>query len=319
MPFELSEEYLSFLASFPTAESIAQLSRGSGLPPHIARRAYRELSSILQMRFLIDFPKLRILPVALLIDGHCPSWLGATLIASLEGPVRNTLCVGFASLKRALELQDEHLIKGLELNYWDFTSYPSSSPREPREEDYALPTPPKGFYTRPDAVDLAVLSFKLDSPFEKITECYKKALRLDETLRELSSSTLAYHFRKHLKPFWKGNRAYLVQPIVENPVQVYIIEGWRSPVVARTVTTLLGYWFSIVDEKKALIVSQFTTREKVAFYRFLRSMGVRVVFGELIMVPEETKYLRPLLWRNVKHARWASSFESVESEKPVFP
>ncbi len=317
----LGEEHVAFLRATLKASSLKSVAEGAGLRYSVARRIYGELASIAAFRFLINFPAFRLLPVAVLTSGSCPSWMASTFTSKLEGEVEVEMCLGLAPAKRVLQQEccEAETVRGLQVVYWDPSSYPSSTPRQPSEEDYALPEEPRVVPARPDVVDASILSFKLDNPFLKASKAYSTARSVDGSLPEITASAVEYHFRRHVRPLWAGNAVYLVVPEHDIPVQVYLVEGWRSCVLARVASSITGYWFSMLDKKKALIVARFGAHEKVGFYRAMRALGVRSAYGELIVPPGEAEYRRPLLWKSLREGDWAYSFESAESHRPVFP
>lgn len=313
-------QYLDFIKASKGVLSLREVSRSLGVPYHSIRSMYSDLSSILEMRFLVDYPSLRLLPIAVLSEDPCPEWVARTLLARVEGNIELKLCLGLAPLKKAIEAgANLEIVKGVEVRYWDYNFYPASTPREPVEKDYETPRISQVYTRRPDAVDIALYSFKIDHPFLKATRAYERARSVDGSLREISSYAVEYHFRRHLKPLWVGNGFYLVLPSSEVPVQVYIVEGWRSPALARIASSLTGHWFSLIDEKRSLIVGQFRAQEKVGFYRAVRALGCKNVYGELVVPPGESSHWRPLLWKSLRDKDWAPPFMSVESSRPVFP
>ncbi|QOJ78873.1 hypothetical protein IG193_09045 [Infirmifilum lucidum] len=318
---QLGEKHVAFLRAALKASSLKNVAEGAGLRYSVTRRIYRELANIVAFRFLVNFPAFRLLPVAVLASGGCPPWVAGTFTSKLEGEVEVEVCLGLAPAKRVLrqEYGEAETVRGLQVVYWDPSSYPSSTPRQPSEEDYALPEEPRVVPARPDVVDASILSFKLDNPFLKASKAYSLARGLDSQLSNITAATVEYHFRRHVKPLWTGNAAYLVVPENGIPVQVYLVEGWRSCALARVASSITGHWFSILDKKRALVVARFSAHEKVGFYRAMRALGVRSAYGELIVPPGEARYRRPLLWKSLKGGDWVYSFESIDSHRPVFP
>mgnify|MGYP001772647686 CR=1 FL=1 len=320
MPVRLDDYHLAFIRSSKKALSLFEASRLSGLPYHFVRDIYATLHPILAARFQVEYTSFRLLPVALIGEEDCPSWLAKTLTAKLEGNVESRLCLGLAPIPRVLEVYEGlDVIRGLELYYWDCDYYPSSEPRQPQEKDYTVPKLERKLYVRPDPIDMAILSFRISDPFMRSTDSYENALKVDPSLPRVSDYTVDYHFRRHLRPLWRGNQVYLIQPLTEAPVQVYLLEGWRSPTLARTASTLTGYWFSLLDEKRAIVFAQFHEREKISFYRALRALQVKNTYGELLIPTEGVKFWRPLLWKNLKDKGWPQEFEAIESKRIVFP
>jgi len=321
MSAQLDEEQLEFLKAARRALSLKQVSRESGLRYTVARRVLHELSGVVAFRFLVNFPVIKLMPAALLASGGCPTWLACTFVSKLEGEHEFQLCLGLAPAKKVLwgEQEENGVLRGLELVFWDPSGFPLGRARRPSEEDYALPEEPRVYALRPDVVDAALLSFKLDAPFLRVFTAYGRARSLDDSLPNLTTQAVEYHFKRHVKPAWTGNAAYLLIPDSSIPVQVYLVEGWRSCALARVTSTLTGYRFALLDKKRALIVSQFPAREKVEFYRAVRALEVRNVYGELIVPPGEAAYKRPLLWKSLREGGWSHSFECVDSPRPVFP
>lgn len=317
----LREEHLALLRACARSLSLKRAAAEAGLRYSAARRLLSEASGVVEMRFLVNFPAARLVPAATLSGGGCPEWLARTFVSKLEGTEELTLCVGLAPYKQAVEaeVRGYDVIRGLELVYWDHTRPPSRELRQPVEEDFVAPKLPRVYPVKLDVVDAALISFKLDAPLARVSKAYWKARSLDSSLPNLTPSMVEYHFTRHVEPLWVGNAFYLGLPTCEEAVQVYLVEGWRSCALARVASALRGFWFSLLDEKRALVVARFGGREKASFYRGSRALGVRIPYGELIAPPGEERYLRPLLWKSLREFGWEPRFEYVEARRPVFP
>jgi len=317
----LGEEELRILLNLERGLTIKAIARAAGLPYTRVLRRFEELSERFVLRLLPRFEELGLVPVAALsrVNAEAPPF--TTLRIRAGGAEEYRVHVGLVPapyLERfARDTAGEVVLRGLELAYW---SPQSAGPRQSLdlgdEELLALPEERKPAGRAPDRVDLALLSYKVSHPFMKLSEAYLRAMGSGGWLPEVSRQSLAYHYRRHVKPKLAGLRSYPLDP--EEPLQLVYLEGWRAPAAARAASLLLpGFICALIDKGKALVLAQLDSRQRVELYRIVRGLRVAVPLGELLAEEVETYQLR--LWEAEERKRWTYAWTGVRVKKPFFP
>lgn len=318
---ELGAEHVRVLLALERGLTLRRVANESGLAYTTALRRLREISDAFSFRLVMRFEKLGLAPLAVLSRDRVEKPPPFTTLRILAGGADEVEVVAglvpVAYEERFVrDAKGELSVKGLELAYWSPSSLAGGGPYNLSSPDLLTLPPKTVIETRaPDAVDLALLSYKLSSPFMRLFNAYLRALAAGGGLPELTRQTIAYHWRRHLLPFVIGVRAFPLDP--EEPLQVFYAEGWRSHAVARAARGLPGFLFALIDRGRSLVFAQFDTRQRRAFYSVARSAGVRLPFGELIA--EKVDYFRLRLWESAAGKTWL--YVSAESRvtRPFFP
>jgi len=146
-----------------------------------------------------------------------------------------------------------------------------------------------------DEIDLEILKEKQEYAFKKLREISR--------IVGISHQVLSYHFRKHVRKLWAGNRIGIYLNASAVPFRVYIFEGKDAPALAKTLVKLPYFHSAFIDEKKACVIAQPSDFVRKHLSEVISETDVYMPFGELIM---ELKMKRriPGYIRFFKKGKW---------------
>lgn len=317
---DLSSDHVLVLRALERSLNIRRLANVSELPYTTAVRRLREISRKFSLRLLLRFEKLDLVPLAVLSKAEVSPPPFTTLKVAASGVESFTVYAGLVPAGYAERFVRDAgggvVVRGLELLYWTPSSLAGGGPFDPSSPDLlALPAEPAPAGKAPDAVDLALLSYKLNSPFMRASAAYGRALAAGGGLPELTRHAVAYHWRRHVLPYAVGARAYPVRS--DEPLLIFYLEGWRSHAAARALRGLPGFRFALVDRGRSLVFAQLDARQRSELYAVVRSVGARLPIGELIS--EKIEHYRPHLWECVVRRSWLYKPTGSRVTKPFFP
>jgi len=148
---------------------------------------------------------------------------------------------------------------------------------------------------RIDEIDLKIIKEKHKYAFKKLREISRVV--------GISHQTLSYHFRKHVRRIWCGNRIGLFLDANIVPFRVYIFEGKDAPALAKALIELPYFHSALIDEETAYIVAQPSDTIRKYISEITREVDAHMPFGELRM---ELKMRRrvPNYIRFFKDGKW---------------
>ena len=305
-----------------TCESltIGDIVEKTGLKPYTVTRILSRLKRKVAIRFQPDYRKMGLLPIAVItrfspIDP--PPF--TTADRRLQSPFKEKdleLITAVPPEKDVdlylslLSSEPEYVVHGYELTFWRLSSARLTSYLEIRRE--ITPVLPKIYEvldscvektpsrTSPrietiDEIDLELLKEKQEYAFKKLREISR--------ITGISHQVLSYHFRKHVRKLWAGNRIglYLNASIV--PFRVYIFEGKDTPILAKTLVELPYFHSALIDKERAYIVAQPSDQIRDYLSKIIKELDVYMPFGELIMelkmkkkIPGYTRFFRKGKW-----------------------
>jgi len=126
-----------------------------------------------------------------------------------------------------------------------------------------------------DEIDLKIIKEKHKYAFKKLREISKVV--------GISHQTLSYHFRRHVRKIWYGNRIGLFLDANVVPFRVYIFEGRDAPALAKTLVELPYFHSALIGEERAYIVAQPFDSIREYLNKVIKEIDVHMPFGELIM------------------------------------
>jgi len=126
-----------------------------------------------------------------------------------------------------------------------------------------------------DEIDLKILEEKQEYAFKKLREISRSI--------GISHQVLSYHFRRHVRSLWVGNRIGLYLDANATPFKVYIFEGRDAPALARTLVELPYFHGALVEEEKVCIIAQPSDHVRKYLNEIIRELDVYMPFGELTM------------------------------------
>lgn len=316
----LSSEHVRVLIALERSLTIRRLATESELAYATALRKLRELSGMFSLRLLLRFEKLGLLPFAVLARAEASPPPFTTLKVAAGGVESVSIFVGLVPAGYVEKFKQDAgggiALRGLELLYWSPSSLAGGGPLNPASPDLlALPAEVTPAARAPDSIDLALLSYKLNTPFLRLSEAYRRALAAGGGLPEVSRQAAAYHWRRHILPHVVGVRAFPLDP--EEPLQVFYLEGWRVHAAARALRGLPGFAFALVDRGGSLVFARLDAKQRAALYSVVRLAGVRLPLGELIS--EKVEHYRLHFWKSARGRSWLYASSGHRVARPFFP
>ena len=154
-------------------------------------------------------------------------------------------------------------------------------------------TPPKTEIV--DEIDLKILEEKQEYAFKKLREISR--------IVGISHQVLSYHFRRHVRKLWAGNRIGLFLDAKTVPFRVYIFEGRDAPALAKTLVELPYFHGAFIDKEKAYVVAQPSNNVREYLNMIIKELDVYMPFGELTMelkmkrkIPGYIRFFRKGKW-----------------------
>jgi len=126
-----------------------------------------------------------------------------------------------------------------------------------------------------DEIDLKILEEKQEYAFKKLREISR--------IIGISHQVLSYHFRRHVRRLWTGNRIRLYLDANVVPFRVYVFEGKDAPALAKTLVELPYFHSAFVDEDKACVIAQPSDIVSKCLNKIINEIDVYMPFGELTM------------------------------------
>ncbi len=313
----------------PSSLTLRELSRRSGVPLATAHRIYHKLRERLGLRvgFHVNYEAIHLLPVTALIPLHevgtnavlppyttrCRVGVADDVYLVVEAKVPPEYFQKYVSL---LPAKPEVLVRGYEAEAWrpdvGLTLFQDGELKPKRVSDMDLelalkdPVRPWGTGLAPDAIDLAILNYKVEYAFKPLKEILREASRANKKFSNVSLQLASYHYRRHVLSYWRYNWVkFRIEPSPP-PSFAFYVEGSEAYALARLAVNAPGIDFTIIDTRSAFVWGRPSPETLKLVYELLLTLSVEMPRGPLYLLDPPPLTLEGLipLWDYAENRRW---------------
>lgn len=323
---KLSRNEWKFIYSMEDSLNLQEISRKTDLSYSNVYHIYNNLRARADFFFHIDYKKINLLPILVLINANETLEYVNNFVIS----IRKIYGVHSYYLVYALvpyiykreyidsfDVEPVVIIEGLEVVKWR-PSYnscvymPSKQILVPVfnswiENIKELSKPVKEWYSSsqaPDPIDIAIIMSKIKHPYRPLLKIIRNLRKYNPNIPVLSKQVLSYHYKQHVLKYWLYNTVNLYFDFNLVPFRLFYFEGPDAHIVARILTRYPMFYRALIDKDKAIVFGQPPGNIFENIYRIISMFDVEMPLGDLIVSLENmARFITPL-WKYIENNKW---------------
>jgi len=322
----LTKKEWYFIKAAQHSESLADIAKQLRMPYATIYKIYKVLKSKASFNYVVNYKKMNLIHITLFFDGYQALETIHKLSISLRriyGTKPYIMVSAFVpyifkdDYIDSFERKPVKVIYGYEVHKWRpdscFSLYweesntiiPIFNVFSENYNKFSKPVTINGYtHYAPDKIDTAIILRKQQYPFESLVKSIRYIRRYDPNFPILSKQVLSYHYKRHVRRFWRYNSVIPLYDSSLVPFRVFYFEGREAPVLARILINLPMFYLATIDVDKAVLIGQPPCHTFENIYRIISTFDVEMPLGDLVMSSQNMRRYIPPLWHFIEDKRW---------------
>ncbi len=323
---KISRNEWEFIKAMEDSLNLLDISKKTKISYSNIYRIYDRLRSKVDFFFHVNYKKINLLPILILINDNEPIKYVNNLTISIRkiyGTHSYYLiyalvpCIYKEKYVKSFNIEPVTIVEGLETQKWR-PSYNSniyspnqqllmpvfSSWMDDIENLYKPVSVWESSSKAPDPIDITIILGKLKNPYTSILNIVRTIRKYDSNIPILSKQVLSYHYRNHVLKCWLYNTINLYFDSNLVPFRLFYFEGPDAHIVARILTRYPMFYRALIDKDKAIVFGQPPGNIFENIYRIISMFDVEMPLGDLIVSLENMAWFITPLWKYIENNKW---------------
>lgn len=323
---ELTKKEWNFIKAAQRSESLTEIAKNMGLPYASVYRIYNILKSKASFNYAVDYKKMNLIHITLFFDGYQRLdnvHMFSVSVRRVYGVRPYTMVSAFVPYVfkedyiESFNREPVKVVYGYEAHkwkpdscfslFWELgqTIIPVFNIFSGNYKEFTKPVTNIGYTDQaPDKIDIAIILGKKWHPFEPLVKNIRYIMKHDSTFPILSKQVLSYHYKRHVRRFWRYNSVIPLYDSSLVPFRVFYFEGREAPVLARILINLPMFYLATIDVDRAALIGQPPCHTFENIYRIISMFDVEMPLGDLVMSSQNMRRYIPPLWHFIEDKRW---------------